>query len=88
LFALSWQVGLATVAIFAAVLGISRIVSLSSMLSAVLISVLMVGTHQPLPFCLFAIMATLYVLFRHRSNIERLLAGTEPRLGQQAPASE
>jgi glycerol-3-phosphate acyltransferase PlsY len=24
------------------------------------------------------------VLWRHRSNIERLLAGTEPRIGQKA----
>ncbi|MDC0831461.1 glycerol-3-phosphate acyltransferase [Leptolyngbya valderiana BDU 20041] len=88
LLALSWQIGLATIAIFAIVLSISRIVSLSSMLSAILISVLMLGTHQPLPFCLFAIAATAYVLFRHRSNIDRLLSGTEPRLGQQVQPSD
>ncbi|WP_026097771.1 glycerol-3-phosphate 1-O-acyltransferase PlsY [Baaleninema simplex] len=88
LLALSWQIGLATIAIFALVLSISRIVSLSSMLSAILISVLMLGTHQPLPFCLFAIAATAYVLFRHRSNIDRLLSGTEPRLGQQVQPSD
>ncbi|MGC9505865.1 glycerol-3-phosphate 1-O-acyltransferase PlsY [Baaleninema sp.] len=88
LLALSWPVGLATIAIFATVLSLSRIVSLSSMLSAILISVLMWGTHQPLPFCLFAIAATAYVLFRHRSNIDRLLSGTEPRLGQQTQLSK
>jgi glycerol-3-phosphate acyltransferase PlsY len=27
--------------------------------------------------------AAVLVIWRHRSNIERLLAGTEPRLGQK-----
>lgn len=88
LLALSWQVGLATLGIFVLILSLSRIVSLSSMLSAIAISLLMVGTHQPLPFCLFALAATAYVLFRHRANIDRLLSGTEPRLGQQVQPSD
>ncbi|USR90267.1 glycerol-3-phosphate 1-O-acyltransferase PlsY [Phormidium yuhuli AB48] len=88
LLALSWQVGLATLGIFITIIALSRIVSLSSMLSAIAISVLMIGTHQPLPFCLFAIAATAYVLIRHRANIDRLLDGTEPRLGQQVQASD
>lgn len=88
LLALSWPVGLATLGIFVTIITLSRIVSLSSMLSAIAISVLMLGTHQPLPFCLFAIAATTYVLIRHRANIDRLLAGTEPRLGQQVQASD
>lgn len=88
LLALSWQVGLATLGIFIALISISRIVSLSSMLSAIAISVLMVGTQQPLPFCLFALAATFYVLIRHRANIDRLLSGTEPRLGQQVQPSD
>jgi glycerol-3-phosphate acyltransferase PlsY len=27
----------------------------------------------------------LYVIVRHRANIQRLLAGTEPRLGRTGP---
>ena len=31
-----------------------------------------------------ALVASLMVLWRHRSNIERLLAGSEPKIGQKA----
>jgi acyl phosphate:glycerol-3-phosphate acyltransferase len=83
LLAISWSVGLATLGIFAAVLAISRYVSLSSMLSGIGISVLMLSTHQPFPYSLFAILATLYIFLRHRANIQRLLDGTEPKVGQK-----
>jgi acyl phosphate:glycerol-3-phosphate acyltransferase len=42
----------------------------------------MVVFHQPLPYILFGIVGGLYVIVRHRSNIERILAGTEPKIGQ------
>jgi len=28
---------------------------------------------------------SIYVIIRHRANVQRLLAGTEPRLGQGSP---
>ena len=31
-----------------------------------------------------SLVASLMVLWRHRSNIERLMAGTEPKIGQKA----
>jgi glycerol-3-phosphate acyltransferase PlsY len=31
---------------------------------------------------------SLYVIVRHRANIARLLAGTEPRLGQTGPEAK
>lgn len=83
LLAMNWQVGLATAGVFAVVVAISRIVSLSSIASAIAVSIVMLLLHQPLPYFLFAISAGLYVIFRHRSNIQRLLAGTEPKLGQK-----
>ncbi|WP_016953467.1 glycerol-3-phosphate 1-O-acyltransferase PlsY [Anabaena sp. PCC 7108] len=83
LLALSWQVGLSTIGIFAVVIAISRIVSLSSIAGAVAVSILMAIFHQPLPYILFGIAGGLYVIIRHRSNIERLIAGTEPKIGQK-----
>ncbi|MEH1810026.1 glycerol-3-phosphate 1-O-acyltransferase PlsY [Nostoc sp.] len=82
LLAMSWQVGLATVGVFAVVVAISRIVSLSSIAGAIAVSILMVILHQPLPYILFGIAGGLYVILRHRANIERLFAGTEPKIGQ------
>jgi len=83
LLALAWPVGLAALGVFGLSLAISRIVSLSSILAAIAVPVLMVGTHQPFAYQLFGLAAGIYVIWRHRSNIERLLAGVEPRLGQK-----
>ncbi|MBD2388211.1 glycerol-3-phosphate 1-O-acyltransferase PlsY [Cylindrospermum sp. FACHB-282] len=83
LLAMSWQVGLATVGVFAVVVAISRIVSLSSIVGAIAVPIFMVIFHQPLPYILFGTVGGLYVILRHRANIERLLAGTEPKIGQK-----
>ncbi|MBV6623498.1 MAG: glycerol-3-phosphate 1-O-acyltransferase PlsY [Rivularia sp. (in: Bacteria)] len=83
LLAMNWQIGLATFTVFGLVVAISRIVSLSSICGAIAASILMILFKQPLPYILFGIAGGLYVIIRHRSNIERLLAGTEPKLGQK-----
>jgi glycerol-3-phosphate acyltransferase PlsY len=85
LLAMSWQVGLGTLGVFAVVLALSRIVSLSSIAAAIAVSFLMIFLGQPLPYQLFAGAAGLYVILRHKSNIQRILAGTEPQIGQQLP---
>ncbi|MGL5922795.1 glycerol-3-phosphate 1-O-acyltransferase PlsY [Chroococcidiopsis sp.] len=84
LLAMNWQVALATVGIFGVVIAISRIVSLSSIAGAIAVSLLMLLFHQPLPYVLFGIVGGIYVILRHKSNIQRLLDGTEPQLGQKS----
>jgi glycerol-3-phosphate acyltransferase PlsY len=88
LFAISWQVGLATLGVFAALLGISRVVSLSSIVGAIAVFIWMLVFHQPLAYILFGAVGGLYVIVRHRSNIERLLSGTEPKIGQKLAEPE
>ena len=88
LLAMSWPVGLGAAAVFAVVLAVSRIVSLSSMLAALAAIALVCGLEQPLPYRLLVIAGGIYVIVRHRSNIQLLLAGTEPRLGQGRSASK
>lgn len=88
LLAMSWPVGLGTAAVFAVVLSLSRIVSLGSISGAIAVSVLMVLIPQPLPYRLFALAGGIYVIWRHQANIQRLLAGTEPRLGQSPVETE
>ncbi|MGB7565167.1 MAG: glycerol-3-phosphate 1-O-acyltransferase PlsY [Prochlorococcaceae cyanobacterium] len=80
-------VGLACFGIFLTVLSFSRIVSLSSVLAALSLPLLMLGSFaaegsglRP-AYLLLALLTTALVLWRHRSNIRRLLAGTEPKLG-------
>ncbi|MEB3182060.1 MAG: glycerol-3-phosphate 1-O-acyltransferase PlsY [Nostocaceae cyanobacterium] len=87
LLTMNWQVGLATLGVFVLVVAISRIVSLSSISGAVAVPILMLLWHQPLPYLLFGVAGGLYVIVRHRSNIQRLLAGTEPKIGQNVPTA-
>jgi len=85
LLAMSWPVGLGAFAVFGVAVAVSRIVSLGSMLAALTAIALVCGLEQPLPYRLLVIAGGIYVISRHRANIQRLLAGTEPRLGQTAP---
>ena len=93
LLGLTWPVGLACFGIFLTVLTFSRIVSLSSVVAALSLPLLMLGwfSSQGLglrwPYLALALLTTVLVVWRHRSNIQRLLAGTEPRLGEKKKAS-
>ena len=94
LLGLAWPVGLACFGIFLTVLSISRIVSLSSVVGALALPLLMLGWFgAPLPqsirwpYLILALLTSVLVIWRHRSNLSRLLAGTEPRLGQPRPGS-
>jgi len=83
-------VGLACFGVFLTVLSLSRIVSLSSVLAALSLPLLMLGSFASTGSGLrpaylgLALVAAVLVIWRHRSNIQRLLAGTEPRLGQKS----
>ncbi len=70
---------------FGIMLALFRIVSLGSIVAAVAVNFLMWSLGQPLPYKIFGLVAGLYVIWRHQSNIKRLLAGTEPRIGQSVP---
>ena len=81
---LAWPVGLASFGLFMAVISISRIVSLSSLVAAIGLPVLMVLAGANGASISVSVVASVMVLWRHRSNIERLIAGTEPRIGAKA----
>ncbi|MEY3757402.1 MAG: Glycerol-3-phosphate acyltransferase [Cyanobacteriota bacterium] len=89
LLGVSWPVGLACFGIFLTVLSFSRIVSLSSVVAALSLPLLMLGSFgsagiRP-AYLLLAVLTTVLVVWRHRSNLERLLSGTEPKLGSKKP---
>lgn len=88
LLAMSWPVGLGALTAFGAVLAISRIMSLSSMIGALTAITLICALDHPLPYRLLVIAGGIFVIVRHRANVQRLLAGTEPRLGQSGPESK
>ena len=80
---LAWPVGLASFGVFMAVFSLSRLVSLASVLAAITLPLLMAAGSGSKANLVVALVAMLLVLWRHRSNIQRLLNGTEPKLGQK-----
>ena len=80
---LAWPVGLASFGVFMAVFSLSRLVSLASVLAAIPLPLLMAAGSGSKANLVVALVAMLLVLWRHRSNIQRLLNGTEPKLGQK-----
>jgi glycerol-3-phosphate acyltransferase PlsY len=81
LLALAPWATLGLILVFAAVLLAARAVSLSSMIAAAVAPfVLWLSSHPPTYVWMSFLMAAMIVL-RHRENIQRLLSGTEPKLG-------
>ena len=82
LLALAWPVGLAICATWAVTALVTRISSLSALVAAALAVVWgAVLGHGDLTF-LIIVLSTM-VFYKHLPNIERLRAGTEPRIGQK-----
>jgi acyl phosphate:glycerol-3-phosphate acyltransferase len=81
--ALDWRIGVLACLVWLAVAAISRISSagaLAAFLATPVAAALLPGS--PSWVAPLAIAAIVWV--RHRGNIERLLAGTEPRIGRRA----
>lgn len=78
---------LGTLSAFGVTIAVSKIVSLSSIAGAITLIILAVALSQPLPYIIFATLAGGYVVLRHRTNIQRILAGEEPKLGQKLSES-
>ena len=80
---LAWPVGLASFGVFLLTLWLFRIVSLSSVLAAVSLPLLMISFSGIGSYILIALVAMGLVLWRHRSNLARILEGSEPKVGQK-----
>ncbi|WP_296595391.1 glycerol-3-phosphate 1-O-acyltransferase PlsY [Phenylobacterium sp.] len=83
LLALAWPAGVGGLAVFALTVAIFRFVSLGSILAAATAVALVWVLNEPLAYRLLVTAGGLYVVARHRANIQRLIAGAEPRLGQR-----
>jgi acyl phosphate:glycerol-3-phosphate acyltransferase len=81
--ALLWPVGLVYAAVWLGTLAFTRYSSLSGLLAAIAIPVAAAWWGNVEVATLF-IALTLVVIWKHRDNIGRLFAGTEPRIGQKS----
>lgn len=79
--------GLIALAVFVLTLALLRFVSLSSMLGAASLPVAAVVLGRSTLLVAVTAAVALFVILRHRGNISRLLAGTEPRVGRKPDAA-
>lgn len=80
---LAWPVGLAYAGVWLAMLGLTRISSLSGM-SAALAAPLAAWLTGRGELVTMLILIAVLVIWLHRENIARLRAGTEPRVGSKS----
>jgi glycerol-3-phosphate acyltransferase PlsY len=91
LIILSPIAGLVAMLVGVPLIALTRYVSLGSVSAAVLgsLSLIIMSTlgHLPLAYIWFGAIGSVLVVVRHRENIQRLLSGTERKLGQRAEAA-
>ena len=87
LVTINWFVALVALAVIAVVVIITRYVSLGSMTAALgalltFVALTVMGMTTPI-YVIYGLLAVLLIIYQHRSNIQRLLSGTENRLGDK-----
>jgi glycerol-3-phosphate acyltransferase PlsY len=85
LIALAWPVGLAACATWLVTALISRTSSVAALVAAGTTSLWLFVLDEGRMLFLIMIL-TILVYVRHRENLRRIKAGTEPRIGQKTPA--
>jgi acyl phosphate:glycerol-3-phosphate acyltransferase len=81
LFGLFWPLGLGYGVAWIALLGLTRISSVAGLGAAAVAPVLAWGAGRT-EYVPVLVAISLIALLKHRGNIERLIAGTEPRVGK------
>ncbi len=84
MMAFDWKMGCASLLIFIIVVSLTRYVSLSSMtMSVFLLPEMLIWHPGRWDLFLMACLFCFFIVWRHRTNIGRLLNGTESKLGQK-----
>jgi glycerol-3-phosphate acyltransferase PlsY len=87
---LPWRLALAPLGLWVVGLVAPRVlagrwywISPVTMLASACIPAAMWAAHPPRPYLILSVAMAALILVRHRNNIRRLVAGTEPRLGER-----
>lgn len=80
ILALNWIVGVSIIVVWSVVTFVSKYVSLGSVIAVIIAPVLMYFLHSPVSYVLYCIICASYVICLHKSNIQRLVAGTENKV--------
>jgi glycerol-3-phosphate acyltransferase PlsY len=82
LLALAWPAGIAACVAWLIAAAVSRMSSVGGLLAAASSSILVMALGFGSAY-LLCVLLTLIVFWRHRANISRIRAGTEPKIGQK-----
>ena len=80
LLALNWQAGLIIAGIWAIITWCSKYVSLGSVIALALAPIILFILNAPPAYVIYAVIAAIYVIYLHRENIKRLIAGNENKV--------
>ena len=61
----------------------TKYVSLASILGMIIFPITMLFLKQPIKLVLFSFILSMMSVYRHKSNIKKLISGTESKLGQK-----
>lgn len=85
LFMINWQMALICLVFAIVLVVITRMVSVGSITAAILFPVLTLFLHDnflvPGNYVLFGIIIAVFIAYNHRSNIQRIMTGTENKIG-------
>lgn len=87
---LNWLIAVIALGIWAVLVGLTRYISVGSIVAAVSVPVQMhlwEAMQVPPAYQALGAAAALLIVVKHRSNIKRLIAGTENRIGAKSGAS-
>ena len=84
LLLLNWEIGLICLIFAVALMALTRMVSLGSISAAVLFPILTIFINEHYlvagNYFIFGIIMAAFIIFNHRSNVKRILEGTENKL--------
>jgi len=80
ILALNWIVGLIIAAIWGVITYTSKYVSLGSIIALALSPILMWVFKAPIAYIIYCAIGAIYIIYLHRSNIQRLIKGEENKV--------
>lgn len=80
----NWQIGLICLTFGVLLIAITRMVSLGSIMAAILYPILTIFIHENYivdgNYVILGILLGLFVVFNHRKNLQRIISGTENKI--------
>jgi acyl phosphate:glycerol-3-phosphate acyltransferase len=88
LFAIDWRLGALTLGAWIAAVFIFRMSSAGAIVAALLAPVFYLMLYEPNSTAFVVGLISAFLVWRHSANIERMIAGREPKIGAKSDASK